>query len=605
MSNNIYVKRKVLKMVRYSDELIEEIKSSNDIVDIISQYVVLKRRGRNFLGLCPFHKEKTPSFSVSPDKQIFHCFGCGVGGDVITFINKIENLNYRESLETLAEKAGITLPTADNSQDSKRQILKSKVYEINELVARMYHENLYKPQAKLAQEYVKKRKLDNNTLKKFMIGYANGGTEVYQMLKSKGFTDEEILASNLVKKFSNGYVDVFKNRLMFPIQDIKNKFIAFGGRVLDDSKPKYINSPEGVVYSKGRNLYALNVAKNSGENNLIIVEGYMDAVSLHQRGIPNAVASLGTALTEMQGRLLRKYSEKIIISYDSDGAGQAATLRGLDILTNMGCDVRILQMEGAKDPDEYVIKYGNGRFKLLVNNAISLIEFKAKVLKKSLDLQNANDKIKFLKEIAKLLTSVNSKIEQEIYLGNIAREYGISKEAIYAEINKLSGKTVDSKILSKQPISKVNKEDVEKKLIEREKSVIAVLINEKEEGYNQIKQEVSVEDLQSEPNRKILKKLYEEFEKGNSNNISNTLMNFFAEDEKVISRLTELLSEEYQTNNDKKLIDNIIKTYKKEKLNMKKQELIEKQKSTNLTVEEIKKIDREIQEVIIELAKIK
>lgn len=279
-------------MVRYSDELIEEIKSSNDIVDIISQYVILKRRGRNFLGLCPFHKEKTPSFSVSPDKQIFHCFGCGVGGDVITFINRIENLGYRESLEMLAEKAGITLPTTDNDRDNKKQMLKEKVYSINQIVAELYHENLYKPQAKMAQEYVKKRKLDNNTLKKFMIGYSNGGTEVYKTLKTKGFADEEILASNLVKKTNSGYTDVFRNRLMFPIQDIKNRYIAFGGRVLDNSLPKYINSPEGIVYSKGRNLYALNVAKNSDETNLIIVEGYMDTVSLHQRGISNVVASL-------------------------------------------------------------------------------------------------------------------------------------------------------------------------------------------------------------------------------------------------------------------------------------------------------------------------
>lgn len=288
----MYVRRKVLNTMRYSDELIEEIKSSNDIVDIISQYVVLKRRGRNFLGLCPFHKEKTPSFCVSPDKQIFHCFGCGVGGDVITFITKIENLNYRDTIQMLAEKANITLPTVDNSIDNKRQMMKERVYQINELVANLYHENLYKPQAKMAQEYVKKRKLDNNTLKKFTIGYANGGTEVYKMLRGKGFTDEEILLSNLVKRINTGFIDVFKNRLMFPIQDIRNRFIAFGGRVLDNSLPKYINSPEGIVYSKGRNLYALNVTKNSNEGNIIIVEGYMDAVSLHQRGIPNAVASL-------------------------------------------------------------------------------------------------------------------------------------------------------------------------------------------------------------------------------------------------------------------------------------------------------------------------
>ena len=279
-------------MVRYSDAIIDEIKVNNDIVDIISQYVILKRSGRNFLGLCPFHKEKTPSFSVSPDRQIFHCFGCGVGGDVFSFISKIENVNYKEAIEMLADKAGIALPTSDNSQDIKKDLLKKKVYEINELVANFYHDFLYTPNAKRAQEYVKKRKLDNKTLKKFMIGYSGGNNEVFKLLKEKGFTEEEILASNLVKKTSYGYNDVYKNRLMFPIQDVRNRFIAFGGRVLDDSKPKYINSPEGIVYSKGRNLYAMNVAKNANLGNIIMCEGYMDTVSLHQRGISNVVASL-------------------------------------------------------------------------------------------------------------------------------------------------------------------------------------------------------------------------------------------------------------------------------------------------------------------------
>ncbi len=279
-------------MVRYSDAIIDEIKVNNDIVDIISQYVILKRSGRNFLGLCPFHKEKTPSFSVSPDRQIFHCFGCGVGGDVFSFISKIENVNYKEAIEMLADKAGIALPTSDNTQDIKKDLLKKKVYEINELVANFYHNFLYTPNAKRAQEYVKKRKLDNNTLKKFMIGYSGENNEVFKLLKEKGFTEEEILASNLVKKTSYGYNDVYKNRLMFPIQDVRNRFIAFGGRVLDDSKPKYINSPEGIVYSKGRNLYAMNVAKNANLGSIIMCEGYMDTVSLHQRGIPNVVASL-------------------------------------------------------------------------------------------------------------------------------------------------------------------------------------------------------------------------------------------------------------------------------------------------------------------------
>ena len=281
-------------MIRYSEELIEEIRSSNDIVDVISQYVILKRRGRSFFGLCPFHKEKSPSFSVSPDKQIFHCFGCGVGGNVIHFISKIENINFRESLELLANRANIALPVLDDSfEDSKKMMLKSKVYEINEIAAKFYHENLYKPSSKEAQEYIKKRKLDNRTLKSFLIGYSGSFDELFKLLRQKGFKDEEILASSLVNRADNGlFIDRFRKRLMIPIQDVTGRFIAFGGRVLDDSKPKYINSPENIVYSKGRNLFGLNIAKKTNTKKMIIVEGYMDAISLYQRGITNVVASL-------------------------------------------------------------------------------------------------------------------------------------------------------------------------------------------------------------------------------------------------------------------------------------------------------------------------
>lgn len=279
-------------MLRYSDEIIEDIINSNNIVDVVSQYVTLKRSGRNFLGLCPFHKEKTPSFSVSPDKQIFHCFGCGVGGNVVHFVSKVENLNFKESLEFLADKAGIQLPTVDTGEDGKRHELKEKVYKINEEVALLYHETLYKPIAKPAQEYVKKRNLDNKTLKSFKIGYAPNGNFLYKFLKDKGFKDEEILESTLVKKYKDVYIDSFKNRLMFPIMDTKNRVIAFGGRVLDNSLPKYINSPDTVVYNKGRNLFGLNVAKNTKLDKIVIVEGYMDCISLHQRGIENVVASL-------------------------------------------------------------------------------------------------------------------------------------------------------------------------------------------------------------------------------------------------------------------------------------------------------------------------
>ena len=595
-------------MVRYSEELIDEIRNSNDIVDIISQYVILKRSGRNFFGLCPFHKEKTPSFSVSPDKQIFHCFGCGAGGNVIHFISKIENVDFKESLEILADRVGIKLPTLENNVDSKRLELKEKVYEINKLVATYYHETLYKPQAKPAQEYVKKRKLDNKALKEFCIGYAENANVLYKMLKEKGFTEEEILASDLVIKKGNSYVDRFKNRLIFPIQDIRNRFIAFGGRVLDNSLPKYINSPENIVYSKARNLYGLNVAKNTKTRKLIIVEGYMDTVSLHQRGIDNVVASCGTALTEAQGRLLRKYAEKVIISYDSDTAGQAATLRGLEILNNLGCDIRILQMEGAKDPDEYVIKYGNGRFNDLVENAISLVEFKIKVLKKGLNIENTNDKIKFMNEIAKILGGVDNKIEQEIYIDKISSDYNISKEAIYAQINKNKySNNKGSKILEssniRKPIIKKQETKINPELEKRENIIISLLLDGGEIVYNKVKDIINPNDFKSETNQKIMRKLYEEFEKGNSN--INGIVDMFADDEQVVNALTGIMADDYEIEDNKKALEDVINNYQKEKLMARRNEIIQSLNNANLDKEKANELEKELHTLIIKLAQIK
>ena len=573
-------------MARYSDEIIEEVRSSNDIVDVISQYVVLKRSGRNFFGLCPFHKEKSPSFSVSRDKQIFHCFGCGVGGNVIHFVSKIENINFIETMQLLAERANITLPVLESSsEDNKTLELKTKLYKINELTAKFYHENLYGPNAKIAQEYVKKRKLDNKTLKKFQIGYSCNYNELYKHLKEHGFTDEEMIESNLICRNPNGQmVDRFRNRLMFPIQDIKNRTIAFGGRVLDDQKPKYINSPEGLVYSKGRNLYGMNLAKNSGKKEIIIVEGYMDAVSLHQRGIENVVASLGTSMTEAQGRLLTRYSEKVIIGYDSDGAGQTATMRGLEILNNMGCDLRILQMEGAKDPDEFVVKYGSGRFNMLVNEAISLVEFKIKILKNNMNIQNTNDKIKFLNEIAKILSKIPSKLEQEVYIEKISKEYNISKEAIYAQINKLTyTNTKGAKVLESPKIIKkaeiTNTADINVATIKREKILIWLLINSPEKTYNAIKDTILPENVKIEQNRKIVTKLYEEYKNGNSN--INNLLDILEESD--VSYVTGIMAENLEITDVNKGISDILSIYEREKLLTEKEQLIKQLESGNLS----------------------
>ena len=610
MSNIIYNGERLLQMVRYSDELLDEIKSKNDIVDIVSQYVVLKRTGRNYMGLCPFHKEKSGSFCVSPDKQIFHCFGCGVGGNVFHFISKIENLNFKESVEMLANRAGVELPVSGNFEDDKLAKLKSRVYEVNKCAAEFYHENLYKPTAKPGQEYVKKRHLDNKTLKAFKIGYSGRFNELYTELKSKGFTEEEILASCLVNKNPDGkFIDRFRNRLMFPIFDTYERVIAFGGRVLDDSKPKYINSPEDIVYSKGRHLFAFNIARKYNSKTIIMVEGYMDAVSLHQRGIHNAVASLGTALTEAQGRLLRRSCEKVIIGYDADGAGQAATLRGLEILQNLGCDIRILQIEGAKDPDEFVVKYGPERFQMYVDKAISLVEFKVKMLKKSLDLDNVNDKIKFLNEVAKIVAKVENSMEREVYVDKISLEYKVSKDAIYAEINKLlyansrTEQKLEKKVVPVKNVSiQQDEQPVDVKTKRLESLVIYLLINYPDKSFERLKKLIDNNVIKIERNKAIINKLYEEHEKGNIN-IENILDLF--EDEITVNYLSGIMSSDFEITDVDKCIEDVLVAYRKELLLQRRNEILGKIDNSNLTKEEVANLEAQLNEVIIQLAKIK
>lgn len=610
MSNIIYNGERLLQMVRYSDELLDEIKSKNDIVDIVSQYVVLKRAGRNYMGLCPFHKEKSGSFCVSPDKQIFHCFGCGVGGNVFHFISKIENLNFKESVEMLANRAGVELPVSGNFEDDKLAKLKSRVYEVNKCAAEFYHENLYKPTAKPGQEYVKKRHLDNKTLKAFKIGYSGRFNELYTELKSKGFTEEEILASCLVNKNPDGkFIDRFRNRLMFPIFDTHERVIAFGGRVLDDRKPKYINSPEDIVYSKGRHLFAFNIARKYNSKTIIMVEGYMDAVSLHQRGIHNAVASLGTALTEAQGRLLRRSCEKVIIGYDADGAGQAATLRGLEILQNLGCDIRILQIEGAKDPDEFVVKYGPERFQMYVDKAISLVEFKVKMLKKSLDLDNVNDKIKFLNEVAKIVAKVENSMEREVYVDKISLEYKVSKDAIYAEINKLlyansrTEQKLEKKVVPVKNVSiQQDEQHVDVKTKRLESLVIYLLINYPDKSFERLKKLIDNNVIKIERNKAIINKLYEEHEKGNIN-IENILDLF--DDEITVNYLSGIMSSDFEITDVDKCIEDVLVTYRKELLLQRRNEILGKIDNNDLTKEEVANLEAQLNEVIIQLAKIK
>ena len=594
--------------MRYSDEILDEVRNSNDIVEVISQYVHLKRSGRNYFGLCPFHNEKSPSFSVSPDKQIFHCFGCGVGGNVISFISKIEGIGFKEAIENLAERANIKLPTIENNVDSKKEELKSKVYKVNAFAAEYYHKRLYQSQAKIGQEYIKKRKLNNETLESYKIGFSGTFSELYNALKKEGFGDTEILESGLVNKNEKGtYIDRYRNRIIIPIFDERNRVIAFGGRVLDDSKPKYINSNENIVYSKGRHLFGLNVAKKADTKKLLIVEGYMDAISLHQRGITNVVASLGTALTQSQGWLLRKNCEQVILGFDSDGAGQTAILRAMEVMQNMGCDIRVLQMTGAKDPDEYVIKYGSANFQKLMDNAISLIEFKVKVLKKDLNLDNAADKIRFLNEIASLISKIDNTMEREIYIEKIAKGYNISKEAIFAQVNKLKyAGNQDKKALEKtykiRPAKKTDEtnEAIPEELIRRENTLISILINEPQ-NFKIIKQKISPEDFKLSLNKIIIEELYKELEKENYN-ITSILDHI--ENEEVQNHLTAIMAEDYGITDNQKAIEDIFTKYERGKLEKRRDEIL-KQIEEEQDTEKRKEMGQELNEIILKLVKIK
>lgn len=594
--------------MRYSDEILDEVKSSNDIVEVISQYVHLKRSGRNYFGLCPFHNEKSPSFSVSPDKQIFHCFGCGVGGNVISFISKIEGIGFKEAIENLAERANIKLPTIENNVDSKKEELKSKVYKVNAFAAEYYHKRLYQKEAKIGQEYIKKRKLNNETLENYKIGFSGTFDELYKELKKQGFGEAEILESGLVNKNEKGmYIDRYRNRLIIPIFDERNRVIAFGGRVLDDSKPKYINSNENIVYSKGRHLFGLNVAKKGNTKKLLIVEGYMDVISLHQRGITNVVASLGTALTQSQGWLLRKNCEQVILGFDSDGAGQTAIIRAMEVMQNMGCDMRVLQMTGAKDPDEYVIKFGSANFQKLMDNAISLIEFKVMVLKKDLNLDNASDKIKFLNEIANLISKIDNTMEREIYIEKIAKGYNISKEAIFAQVNKLKyAGNQDKKVLEKTYKTNIpkksdeNDENITEELKRREDTLIDILINEPQ-NFGFIKQKISSEEFKFSLNRIIIDELYKELEKENYN-ISAILDHI--ENEQVQNHLTAIMAEDYGITDNKKALEDIFSKYEREKLEERRNNIL-KQIEEEQDSEKKKKLGQELNDVILKLVKIK
>lgn len=434
-------------MAYYTDRSIAEVAARNNLVDIASLYVHLRRNGSDYVARCPFHNEKTPSFHINEDKQLFYCFGCGAGGNIFDFVGKIENLDFVDSVKFLADRAGVTLEEVQRGNgfipEEDYHEKRLKLLEINKTAARHFVDNILKPEAAAAQEYAKKRGITNSSLRAFGLGFAcDSWTELTDFLRSQGFSDEDIIEAGLaVKNEKNRVYDKFRNRLMFPIIDIRGNVIAFSGRALGDDKAKYMNSPETPVFQKGKNLFGLNLAKKySKDAGVVLVEGNMDVVSLSSHGIKNVVAGLGTAFTPEQAQLLKRYAREVFVSYDSDEAGKKAALRNIDILTDAGNRVKVVEITGAKDPDEYILKMGADNFKGLLKKAKPALEYKILVLKSNFDLTTSSGKVDFVAEAAKLLASVENSVEREIYVRNISRETEISENSIFTEINKLIAK---------------------------------------------------------------------------------------------------------------------------------------------------------------------
>lgn len=429
-------------MARYKQSSINEVSRRNDLAEVVSSYVQLKRNGTSHVGLCPFHKEKTPSFHVDDDKQLFYCFGCGVGGTVFDFIMRAENLDFADSVRYLAQRAGVTLEEEQDrgGRHEENANIRKRLLELNRLAARHFYENLLKPDAKIAHDYINRRGLDRKTAIKFGVGYApDTWSDLLDAMRAKGYTDDELVLGGLAVKNDKGRVyDKFRNRLMFPIIDVRGNVIAFGGRTLGDDQAKYMNSPETPVFHKGRNLFALNLAKQVGmKEGIVLVEGYMDVISLYQRGICNVVAGLGTALTEEQARLLRRYAACVYVCYDSDEAGQKAAQKAIGLLRDANNVVKVVSFTGAKDPDEFILKKGPESFRALLKEARESVEYQLLRLRQRYDIYDLSQKISFLTEAAKVLAEIDSEVVREAYIKRVSAETDISVESIKAEVNKL------------------------------------------------------------------------------------------------------------------------------------------------------------------------
>ena len=524
----------------FSEEIVSEVMQASDIVDIVSGYVRLKRTGSSLMGCCPFHREKTPSFHVSADKQLYHCFGCGAGGSVIQFIMNAEGLDFPDALRFLADRAGIRLPENDDSRDEEKYKRKHKMYEMNKDAARYFRECLLSPQGKAAQEYLTKRKLSGKTIAAFGLGFAPAGWEgLLKHLKEKGYDRSLIVESGLCTMNDKGHVyDRFRERVMFPIFDIRGNITGFTGRILSGDGAKYMNSPESIVFDKGKNLYGLNLAKKSTRGYYILVEGNMDVISLHQAGINAAVAACGTAFTRDQARLISK--SPVFLCFDSDGAGQKALERAAEIFREFETPLKVIEMPDVKDPDDFIKKYGAEGFEALITKAKTLTEHRMDMLLRGVDLNDTAQKIEMLSKASALFSKISNAVEREVYVGRLSAKTGISPEAINSEIRKTNARNVRKEV-SSELRKAVGKTEGEIKKSNKRRTVAEAgflsMLAENQKVYAQFENKFTEEDFSLEIHKQIFSHICAYYRESRNTTCQEYLMSIMPGQEKEISNV--------------------------------------------------------------------
>ena len=553
----------------YPEEIIEEVRMKNDIVDVISGYVKLQKKGSSYFGLCPFHNEKSPSFSVSPAKQMYYCFGCGAGGNVLTFLMEYEGYSFPEAMEALAARAGVTLPKIEYSKEARAQAdLKAAILEINKLAANYFYYQLKHQQGAVGYRYLTGRQLTDDTIRHFGLGYANKTSDdLYRYLKSKGYDDSLLGQTGLVTIEERGTHDKFWNRVMFPILDVNNRVIGFGGRVMGEGEPKYLNSPETKVFDKSRNLYGLNFARASREKSILICEGYMDVIAMHQAGFTNAVASLGTAFTSQHAMLLKRYTDQVILTYDSDGAGIRAALRAIPILKDVGMSVKVLNMQPYKDPDEFMKNLGPEAFRERIAQAKNSFLFEIDVLKRNYDMNDPEQKTRFYQETAKKLLEFPEALERDNYIQAISREHFIPYEDLRRLVNRMGSQIVPGTKPSSQERQLRPKKEKEDGARQSQRLLLTWLI-ENPALFEKIEGIITPEDFTEDLYRQAAEMVFEGHKAGNLNPAS--ILNHFIQDEDTYRQVAALfnasLKESLNNEEQKKAFSETIKKIKKSSL---------------------------------------